>query len=157
MAYRRNAIRSYRPATESGMFYQGQRKIERLVENAKRITASAKEAKPRLQRMGNRLERMSADDVLRSQSSDRFIRKMGMASLSAAGINRMGQKAIRRRASRAAAVAARGKSAGVKAGKIYDQQLAYTGKGKPPKGKNNYRPGPSNTKGKPRKRRRRNG
>jgi hypothetical protein len=62
---------------------------------------------------------------------------------------------IARRADRAAAAAARGSKPAARALGIYDRQLAPVlpkGKGK---GKNNLQPGPRNTKGAPKKKRRR--
>jgi len=60
---------------------------------------------------------------------------------------------IARRAQRAAAAAARGSKPAARAQAIYDRQLAPVlpkGKGK---GRNNIKPGPSNTKGPPKKKR----
>ena len=64
---------------------------------------------------------------------------------------KQGKRAIRRRASRAAKAAAAGSKPAQKAMQIYDQQLAFTGKGKPKAGKNNLRPGPRNTQGPPKR------
>ncbi len=66
-------------------------------------------------------------------------------------LNAGGQNVIRRRAARATAAAARGSKPAAKAREIYGAQLASTG-GKGRKvGRNSIQPGPSNTKGKPRK------
>lgn len=62
---------------------------------------------------------------------------------------------ITRRAQRAAAAAARGSKPATKAGEIYDRQLApILPKGKGKRAKNNLRPGPRNTQGPPKRKRR---
>lgn len=60
---------------------------------------------------------------------------------------------IRRRAARATAAAAKGSKPAARARVIYGQQLAFTGAGKPSKARNNLKPGPRNTKGAPKRKR----
>jgi hypothetical protein len=80
--------------------------------------------------------------------------RIARISLSAGGsLNRAGLDVIRRRSARATAAAARGSKPAARAREIYGQQMAFTGSGKSSKGKNNLKPGPSNTKGTPKRKR----
>lgn len=152
---RSNAIRTYEPKTPQGLMDKG---VRGMVRGARKI----KEQMPKLRELGSRADafklrmaRQSARDIaerlkpgLDGELSSIALRSQG-SRLSRAGID-----VIRRRAARATAAAERGSKAGARAREIYGAQLASTGPGKPSrKAKSGIRPGPRNTKGAPKKKR----
>jgi hypothetical protein len=154
---RANNVRPYRPATFDGKFAQIDRQIDRsmkpLVDDMRAISNRAKALKPEIDKMSRRIERTNARSI-----SDR--RKKGIdgeiarAELGAMG-TKPGRKAIQRRMGRAMDAAARGSKPARKAVRVYVDQLAGMGPGKMKGAKNNLRPGPRNTDGPPKRRRKR--
>jgi hypothetical protein len=157
LVQRANNVRPYRPATFDGKFAQIDRQIDRsmkpLVDDMRAISNRAKALKPEIDKMSRRIERTNARSI-----SDR--RKKGIdgeiarAELGAMG-TKPGRKAIQRRMGRAMDAAARGSKPARKAVRVYVDQLAGMGPGKMKGAKNNLRPGPRNTDGPPKRRRKR--
>ena len=158
MATKRNAIRSYQPRTPQGLMDKGMRGIARGAGKVREQMQRVREIKPKVDALKTRLARLAARDIASSMRKG-IVGEMSRLSLRAQGsrLTRAGVDVIRRRAARATAAAERGSKPAAKARVIYGQQLAFTGTGKPSKGRNNLRPGPRNTKGAPKKRRRRKG
>jgi hypothetical protein len=152
----RNSIRRYNPATPDGKFNQIDRQIDRtmkdMVNETKRLSRAVKKAKPSIDRMNRKLERSNARSIA-DRSKKGIDGEIARIELSTVGSG-PGMKAIRRRAARAAEAAARGSKPARRAQEIYGNQMAGTGPGKPKAAKNNLRPGPRNTQGPPKKRRR---
>lgn len=90
-------------------------------------------------------------DRLSKSSADRFMAGIEIGILG----TRTGQRVIRRRMERAAAAAARGSKPASRAQQIYANQMAFMGSGKAKAAKSNIRPGPRNTQGPPKRKRRR--
>lgn len=154
IAAKMNAIRTYTPSTPMGQMDAGMRRMNKAVDSIKQQQPKIREVKKRAGDILSRIARGTARDIadatgkgvkadvarliLRQESSKTF---------------RAGREVIQRRAARAAAAAARGSKPAAKAAAIYDRQLAPVlprGKGK---AKNNLKPGPRNTKGAPKKKR----
>lgn len=159
MAAKRNAIRTYTPATPQGLMDKGLRGISKGVRSIKSELPRIRQVRGQLDAMKTRMARQSARDIagrlkkgLDGELSSIMLRSQG------GRLNRAGIDVIRRRAARATAAAERGSKPAARAREIYGQQLAFTGTGKPSrKAKSGIRPGPRNTKGAPKKRRRRKG
>jgi hypothetical protein len=154
----RTAVVPYRPVTLRGRLKQIERQMDRsardAVDAAKNLSDAVKKSRPKLDRISWQIQRMNADAIAKRFSSSRIDRELASIELGTIG-GRSGAKAIRRRMGRAAAAAARGSRAAARARVIYGNQLAAMGPGKTSPGKNGIRPGPGNTKGTPRKRRKR--
>lgn len=167
MAARSNAIRTYKPVTVRGKAQQSQRKLRRATDDVVKATRNL---------LGDLKKGRAERDALIqevNQWQQKFARRTARAianrnapgyrgrisridlSVTPGSMMQAGKDIIRRRASRAAAVAARGGRAGARAQEIYNNQLARTGAGTPSSGQNNLRPGPRNTKGTPKPKRKR--
>jgi hypothetical protein len=154
MAVRMNAVRSYTPRTPKGQMDAGLRRMNKAVDAIKKQLPTLREVRKRSDSLLNRIARGTARDMadatgkgVKADVARLMLRQESSKTL------RAGRDAIKRRAGRAAAAAARGSKPAAKAAAIYDRQLAPVlpkGKGK---GKNNLRPGPGNTKGAPKKKR----
>lgn len=156
MGLKANAIRSYAPVTGRGIESAIERSVGRIIKEVKRQTKGWKGAGMKADKLLRRFHRQDTKTWL--ERSQKGIRGK-MARIETSQFTGRMVKGVRdtisRRAARAAAVAARGRDVGAKAGAIYDRQLAFTGSGKPPRGKNSVRPGPRNTRGTPRRKRKR--
>jgi len=154
----RSAVVPYRPVTLRGKLKQIDRQMDRTMKDAadavRGLSDAVKKARPTLDRISWQIQRMNADAVAKRLSPRRIDRELAGIELGIVG-GRSGAKAIQRRMERAAAAAARGSKPAARARVIYANQLAAMGPGKPPQGKNTIKPGPSNTKGTPKKRRKR--
>lgn len=169
LAGRMNAVRAYRPVTAQGRAQQGQRKLRRATDQVVKATRNLlddfKKSRPSrdaLMREVNdwqkRLERRTARDIANRSDPGVRGRIAGMRlSVTPGRMQRAGADVIRRRAARASAAAARGSKPAARAASIYGQQLAFTGSGKPAKAKSGIRPGPRNTRGTPKPKRKRKG
>jgi hypothetical protein len=124
-----------------------------MIGEMKAMRDRAKKAKPSIDRMNRRLERSNARSIA-DRGKKGIDGEIARIEISTIG-SQPGAKAIRRRAARASAAAARGSKPAARAQDIYANQLAYTGPGKPKAGRNNLRPGPRNTQGPPKRKRRR--
>jgi hypothetical protein len=154
-ALRANAIRAFDPKSPGLKQDQIIRQIKGVVRST---TPGLKEklqnANSDLERLKRRNARRKANDIATRGSKDIGIRTMSEIGRKTSS-NRPGVRVIQDRAKRAAAAAAGGSKPAARAVKIYDEQLAYTGKGRAKAAKSNLRPGPSNTKGAPPKKRKR--
>ena len=132
---------------------RSERKIDRsmkqLVDTARSMRDVARAAKPKIDKISRRLERMNAQAIagrlkkgINGELAGMELRIMGGKS---------GRKAIQRRMGRAAEAAARGSKPAAKAQQIYANQLAFMGSGKAKAGRNNFRPGPRKTTGTPKR------
>lgn len=158
MAAKQNAIRTYRPATIRGVADQNARTLERGIRSIKRELPKVKDLRSRADAMKTRMARQSARDIAGRLRKGIDGELSGIMLANQGGrLNRAGADVIRRRAARATAAAARGSKPAARAVSIYGQQLAFTGKGKVSKARNNLKPGPRNTKGTPPRRRKRKG
>lgn len=148
----------FRPATMKGRIQRMERQMDReikgIAEAGSVLRDALNRAKPELKSIERQLQRMNADALAKRLSPRRLDRDIAAIELGTMG-GRSGAKAIQRRMERAAAAAARGSKPAAKARVIYANQLAYMGTGKPAKAKSNLRPGPRNTQGPPKKRRKR--
>jgi hypothetical protein len=152
-----NNIKPYNAATIGGKFKQIDRRIDTSLKDVTNSINSfndrIKKVQPKLDKTRRRFERSNAKaiaDRFSKNPADRLIAQVEMGTIG----SRYGAKAIRRRMERATAAAEKGSRPAAKAREIYGNQLAFTGPGKPSRGKNNLRPGPRNTGGAPKKRRR---
>ena len=148
-----NRIRPYDPATISGRQDQLIRKMGKAAEE---MRDSARKVKPLVNQakgLQRQVERSAARDIARRSAPGARGRVARIMVANQGGqLNMAGLDVIRRRGERAAAVAGRGRAVGRKAQAIYDQQLAYAGRGGVKRGaKNNLRPGPRNTSGGPKR------
>ena len=148
-----NRIRPYKPATTGGKQDQ---LIRQMGNAAGRISDSVKKVKPLINEakgLLRKVERGAARDIAgRSAPGARGRVARIMVANQGGQLNMAGLDVIRRRGERAAAVAGRGRAVGRKAQAIYDQQLAYAGRGGVKRGaKNSLRPGPRNTSGGPKR------
>ena len=152
-----NAVRAFNPTTPKlrlgQLERQSERSIKKLDSAMKAMSDAIKAKKPEIDQIGRKLERMNAKAIERRLSKNKTDRLLAGVELGTIG-GRSGAKAIKRRMQRAADAAARGSKPASRARKIYANQLAYTGTGKPKAAKNNLRPGPRNKQGKPKRRRR---
>lgn len=162
---KQNAIRTYRPPTRRGRAEQAKRQLGRAERNvlnaASKLRDELKRSKPQreaLMREVNqwqrRLSRRAARDIANSSKPgvDGRIARIAL-SATPGNMQRAGRDVIRGRAERAAAAAARGSKAAARAQGVYDRQLAPVLPGKATKGRNNLRPGPRNTAGGPKRKR----
>lgn len=169
IAAKQNAVRTYRPPTRRGRAEQARRQLGRaerdVLNAASKLRDELKRTRPQRDAMmrevkqwQRRLSRRAARDIVNSAKPG-IDGRIARISLSATpgNLQRAGMDVIRRRADRAAAAAARGSKAGARALGVYDRQLAPALPGKASKAKNNLKPGPRNTKGAPKKRRKRKG
>lgn len=149
----RNNVKPYRPVTPDGQMGRSERKIDRsmkqLVDSARSIRQTLNARKPQIDKFDRQLQRMNAKAIagrlkkgIRGDIAGMELRIMGGKS---------GRKAIQRRMGRAAEAAARGSKPAAKAQQIYANQLAFMGSGKAKAGRNNFRPGPRNTTGTPKR------
>lgn len=152
---RANAIRTYQPRTPDGQAAKLGRVVNRRIiqpiKNLKRdISPVLREAQALQLSMARRQARAFADRGAKGARGS-----IARISIRAGGsLNRAAREVIQRRAQRAADAAARGSKPAERARVIYGNQLASTGPGKAKAGRNNLRPGPRNTNGKPKRRRR---
>ena len=154
-ALRANAIRAFDPKSPGLKQDQIIRQIKGVVRSTTPgLKDKLQNANSQLEQLKRKNARRKANDIVTRGSKDigtRIMSEIGRKTSS----NRPGVRVIQDRAKRAAAAAAGGSKPAARAIKIYDEQLAYAGKGGVKAGKNNLRPGPSNTKGAPRKKRKR--
>ena len=149
-----NAIRAFNPKTPQLGIGQLDRQMDRridkfdkeLTKNMKRL----KELKPRINKLGQQVERGNAQAIQDRFSKDKGRRFVAGIELNTIG-SQIGAKAIKRRMQRAADAANRGSKPAARAREIYANQLAYMGPGKPKAAKNNLRPGPRNKQGPPKR------
>jgi len=154
-ALRANAVRSYRPQTPNGAAAHAVRQIQRVAGKPDtslkgRVRKVLDEHDKFTQSMHRRQAKAIADRL-----TPGIDQRMASVYLKAggSGLNRGGADVIKRRGERAAAAAARGSKPAAKAVKIYDEQLANTGRGKATAAKNNIQPGRGNSRPpKPRRR-----
>jgi hypothetical protein len=164
-AGRSNAIRTYNPATARGKHQLKQRQIRRATNDvlgaARNLLGNLRASRSERDALLNettmlqrKLARRTARDIAdRSKPGIKGrLAQLGLQGSSGQMI-RNGKAVIRRRAIRAARAAARGSKPAARASQIYDNQLANTGTGKPSTAKSGIRPGPRNTTGKPKKKR----
>lgn len=154
----RSKVVPFRPATMKGRIQRMERQMDRevkgIAEAGNILRNALNRAKPELKSIEWQLQRMNAKALAKRLSSRRIDRDIAAIELGIIG-GRSGAKAIQRRMERAAAAAARGSKPAAKARVIYANQLAYMGTGKPAKAESNLRPGPRNTQGPPKRRRKR--
>lgn len=152
---KQNAIRTYQPVTPQGLMDKGLRGISKSVRSIKDELPRLRQARGKLDAMKTRMARQSARDIAGRLKKGLDGELAGIMLASQGGrLNRAGIDVIRRRAARATAAAARGSKPAARAREIYGQQLAFTGSGKSSrKAKNNLRPGPRNTAGGPKRKR----
>lgn len=154
----RSKVVPFRPATMKGRIQRMERQMDREIKgitDAGNVLRNAmNRANRELKSAEWQLQRMNAKALAKRLSSRRIDRDIAAIELGIIG-GRSGAKAIQRRMERAAAAAARGSKPAAKARVVYANQLAYMGAGKPAKAKSNLRPGPRNTQGPPKRRRRR--
>jgi len=148
-----NAIKPYRPVSNRGKARKIDRKVDRVIKTASSFNDQIKKAQPKLNKFRSSIERSNARAIVNRRSPSKIDRMIAGIELGTIG-GRSGTKAIQRRMERAAAAAKRGSKAGIKARSIYGNQLAALGPGKPARGKNSIKPGPRNTKGPPKAKRR---
>lgn len=132
----------------------GMRRMNKAVDSIKKQLPTLKEVRKRSDSLLNSIARGTARDI--ADATGKGV-KADVAKLmlrqESSKMLRAGREVIQRRAGRAAAAAARGSKPAARALSIYDRQLAPVlpkGKGK---GRNNLQPGPRNTKGAPKKKR----
>lgn len=158
MGLKANAVRAFNPTTPKlrigQLERQSKRSIQELDKAMKAMSDALKAKKPKIDKIGRKLERMNAQAIERRLSSNKTDRFLAGIELGIVG-GRSGAKAIQRRMQRAADAAARGSQPAARARVIYANQLAFMGAGKPKAAKNNLRPGPRNTQGKPKRKRKR--
>jgi hypothetical protein len=156
MAAKQNAIRTYTPATPLGLMDKGLRGMSKGIRSVQSELPKIRQARSQLEGMKRRMARQAARDIA-NRSRKGIAGDVARISLAVQGsrLNRAGADVIRRRAARATAAAARGSVPAARAREIYGTQLAGTGAGKPSRtAKSGIRPGPRNTKGTPKKRKR---
>jgi hypothetical protein len=157
LALRANAVRSFNPKTPRLRLGQIERQAERSIKDLdaemKRFSDAVKSKRPQVDKMMRQNERSAARAIERRLSKDPIDRMLAGVEIGVVG-TRIGAKAIQRRMQRAADAAARGSKPAARAREIYGNQMAYMGKGKPKAGRNNLRPGPRNSGGTPKRRRR---
>lgn len=152
---RANAIRTYQPRTPDGKAAKVGRVVNRRIiqpikDLRRNVAPVLKEAQALQLSMARRQARAFAD-----RGSAGAKGSLARISIRSGGsLNRAAREVIQRRAQRAADAAARGSKPAERARVIYGNQLASTGPGKAKAGRNNLRPGPRNTNGKPKRRRR---
>lgn len=155
LGFRANAIRSYQPRTADGQVGKFVRGVKRITRNIKRSTSKARGLLAASDALRLSMERRQARSIAERMNKGVDGRIAGIyLRTGGGGLNRGAARLIQRRMQRAADAAARGSEAGARARSIYANQLAFMGSGKPKAAKNNLRPGPSNTNGKPKRRRR---
>jgi len=153
-ALRANAVRSFDPKSPRLRSAQLNRQVNKDLGGLPTFKDRLGDLGSRVNAITTRMDRRIAANIANRNSSNPGKKIVSQASRNAAS-NRPGIKVIQRRGQRAADAAARGSKPAQQALNIYDNQLAYTGKGKPKAAKSNLRPGPSNTQGPPKRRRKR--
>lgn len=130
---------------------QSRRRLNKAVDNVlkktKDFTKGTGDLISRADRIMTRMARSAARTIIESKQKG-VIGDVARSIMRGEGgtMQRAGREVIRRRASRAAAAAARGSKPAAKALSIYDRQLAPTLPGKPgKKASNAIKPGPRNT------------
>lgn len=153
-----NAVRSFNPKTPGAKLDQLHRQLDRRINDfdkkLKESESKMKAAKPKIDKISRRIERMNAQAIQNRFSKNSTDRLLSSVEIGTIG-TRYGQKALRRRMERASAAAARGSKPAAKAQNIYANQMAFMGKGKAKAAKSNIRPGPRNTQGPPKRKRKR--
>lgn len=159
LGFKANAVRGFNPKSPGLKRGQVERQIDRFIGLSRQEMQKIRDTASGIKIRSNALMRKMAQRQARAfaQRNEKGI--TGDIARSAiryggGGLNRAAQRLIQARMQRAAAAAGRGSSAGRRAQEIYANQLAFMGSGKPKAARNNYRPGPSNTTGRPRRRRR---
>lgn len=157
LVQRGNNIKPYRPNTARGWISQIDRQINRdvadLGRNLTSMTSKIREVRPKLDQMNREYERRNARHIANRRKRN-VDGQVARTVLKAAG-TAAGRKAITRRMQRALSAAFRGSGPAKRAVGVYLDQLAGMGPGRPSRGRNNIKPGPRNTRGEPRRRRRR--
>ena len=144
-----NTIRPYRATTPGGRMAQTSRQMRGAV---KGMGDDLKSLKGRASEMQNRTGRMVAR-AMADRNKKGIDGDLAGITIKSMGI-KYGMPVIRRRAERAAALAAKGSEKGKKALKIYGNQMAFMGPGKPKKkAASNIIPGPRNANPPPKKKR----
>lgn len=143
LALRANNVRPYRPATMNGAFDRTDRRVDKsLKEMTDAVSGIGK-----LRRESREYKRWKARQQARAladRSKGGIDKELADITLKHFGW-RLGAQQIKHRARRAARRAAAGSKVAARALKIYDQQLAFTGTGKPSRrAKNAIKPGPRN-------------
>lgn len=149
-----NAVRAFNPKTPRLRIGQLERQADRRISDIDKSMKDMKQSVSRIKQISSRFDRMNAkamQDRLSKSSADRFMAGIEIGILG----TRKGQRVIRRRMERAAAAAARGSKPAARAQQIYANQMAFMGSGKAKAAKSNIRPGPRNTQGPPKRKRRR--
>lgn len=159
LVQRGNNIKPYRPNTARGWISQIDRQINRdvadLGRNLTSMTSKIREVRPKLDQMNREYERRNARHIAnrRKRNVDGQVARTVLKNAGTAA----GRKAITRRMQRALSAAFQGSGPAKRAVGVYLDQLAGMGPGRPSRGRNNIKPGPRNTRGEPRRRRRRKG
>lgn len=147
-ALRANAVRSFNPKSPRLRNAQLNRQVNKDMGGLPKFKDRLSNLGSRVDAITTRMDRRIARNITDRNSSNSGRKIVSRVSRNAAS-NRPGVKVIQRRAQRAADAAARGSKPAQRARDIYNNQLAYTGKGKPKAAKSNLRPGPRNTQGPP--------
>lgn len=159
LVQRGNNIKPYRPNTARGWISQIDRQINRdvadLGRNLTSMTSKIREVRPKLDQLNREYERRNARHIAnrRKRNVDGQVARTVLKIAGTAA----GRKAITRRMQRALSAAFQGSGPAKRAVGVYLDQLAGMGPGRPSRGRNNIKPGPRNTRGEPRRRRRRKG
>lgn len=154
-----NSIKPYKPTTTRGKGEALGRKVKRTAQSftdkSRKLKGSTDSLVSKLRKMQLKNARYAARDLANRNRKgiDGYVARFMLREVHTSRDLRAARGVIARRAQRAAAAAARGSKPAARAQAIYDRQLAPVlpkGKGK---GRNNIKPGPSNTKGPPKKKR----
>lgn len=150
-----NNVRPYRPTTVRARLKQLDRQIKsdvkKLGGNLQSMSERIKGTRAKLDQLQLKRERWNARSIVnrRKRNVDGQVARTMLRISGTAD----GRKAITRRMNRALGAASRGSKPAQRAVRVYLDQLAGMGPGKPSRGRNNLRPGPRNTKGAPKRKR----
>lgn len=155
-----NAVRAFNPKSPGLQRGQAQRQIDRFIGLARSEMQGIRDSASGIKKRSNALMRKMALRQARAfaQRNQKGITgDIARSAIQYGGgrLNRAAQKVIQQRMQRAAAAASRGSKPARRARELYANQLAFTGSGKPKAAKSNIRPGPRNTQGPPKRKRRR--
>lgn len=153
-----NAVRAFNPKSPGLQRGQAERQIDRFIGLSRKEMQGISDKAAGIKKRSNALMRKMEQRQARAfaQRNEKGITgEIARSAIRYGGgnLNRAARRVIQGRMQRAAAAAARGSKPAANARTIYANQLAYTGKGKPAAGRNNLRPGPRNTQGPPKRKR----
>lgn len=153
-----NAVRGFNPKTPGLQRGQAERQIDRFIGLSRKemqgIRDKASGIKKRSDALMRKMEQRQAR-AFAQRNQKGITGEIARSAIQYGGgrLNQAAQRLIQRRMQRAADAAARGSNPARRARSIYANQLAFMGSGKPKAAKNNLRPGPRNTQGPPKRRR----